>query len=329
MNRRDLLAGLFASTGATVLRAAEPNKVYRLAACTQLRIAALSTAFWTRFFDRLRQLGYAEGKNLIVDRYAADGQADRYPDIARNVVQSAPDVIVVGISHPLIAQLAKETSTIPIVAVMGDPVALGLVQNIARPERNITGIAGDAGIEMQGKHLDILRQAVPSASRIAYLSPREEWEGAWGHAVLDAGRRMGISIIGTPVEASAGEPQYRQAFETMVQQSVDALMYNGLGPNITHRNLIPELADKYRLPSIGWFADAVKAHGLMAYGADLTDLADRWGGQVDQVLMGAKPADIPIYQPTKFILTINLRTAKAIGLTIPPSLLAQADEVIE
>ena len=115
----------------------------------------------------------------------------------------------------------------------------------------------------------------------------------------------------------------------MVQQSADALMYNGLGPNPIHRNLISELAEKYRLPSIGWFSDTVKAHGLMAYGADLNDLADRWAGQVDQVLKGGKPADIPISQPTKFLLTISLRTAKAIGLTIPPTLLARADEVIE
>jgi putative ABC transport system substrate-binding protein len=246
------------------------------------------------------------------------------------VVQSAPDVIVIGnISNRLIAQLAKETSTLPIVATMGDPVAAGLVQNIARPERNITGIAGDAGIEMQGKHLDILREAVPSASRIAYLSPREEWEGAWGRAILDAGDRLGISIIGTPVDTSAEEPQYRQAFEIMAQQSANALMYNGVGPNITHRTLIPELADKYRLPSIGWFPDAIKAHGLMAYGPDLNDLADRWADQVDQILRGAKPADIPIYQPTKFILAINLSSAKAMGLTVPPSILARTDEVIE
>ena len=330
MRRRDLLGALLASAGASAVRAAETNKLFRLAACTQLGIAALSTAFWMRFFDRLRQVGYAEGRNLIVDRYAADGEAERYADVARSVVRSAPDVIVIAISHPLIAQLAKETSTIPIVAVMGDPVALGLVQNIARPERNITGIAGDAGIEMQGKHLDILREAVPSASRIAYLSPRDEWEGAWGRAVVDAGRRLGISIIGTPVEASAEEPQYRQAFGTMAQQSADALMYNGLGPNISHRNLIAELAERFRLPSIGWFPDVVvKGHGLMAYAADLDGLADRWADQVDQILKGAKPADIPVYQPTKFLLTINLRTAKAIGLTISPSLLARADEVIE
>ena len=104
----------------------------------------------------------------------------------------------------------KETSTIPIVVVVGDPVAAGLVQNLARPERNITGIAADAGIEMQGKHFDPLRQAIPSASRVAYLSPREDWEGAWGHAANEAGRRLGVSIVGTPVENSAEEPQYRK-----------------------------------------------------------------------------------------------------------------------
>jgi putative ABC transport system substrate-binding protein len=158
MRRRDLLAGLLATTAANTVRAVEPNKVFHLAACTQL---GLSNENWTRFFRRLRQLDYAEGKNLIVDRYTGDGQPERYADIARNVVRSKPDVIVLGPSHQLIMQLGKETATIPIVVVVGDPVAAGLVRNIARPEGNITGIAADARVEMQGKHLDILRQAVP------------------------------------------------------------------------------------------------------------------------------------------------------------------------
>jgi len=335
MQRREFIAGTATAalsfTGKlSPLWAAEPNKIYRLALCTQLGIGALSTPFWMRFFDRLRQLGYAEDQNLIVDRYAADGQAERYADIARKVVRSKPDVIVPGIYHQLILQLSKETSAIPIVVAVGDPVALGLVENIARPEGNITGIAFDAGVEMQGKHLDILRQAVPSASRVAYLSPREEWEGAWGRAIIEAGQRLGISIIGTPVEASAGDPQYRQAFETMAQQSADALMVNGLGPNIAHRNIITELALRYRLPWICWWLDVVeKAQGLLAYGPDLDDSAARYAGLVDQILKGAKPADIPFYQPTKFILAINLRTARTLGLNIPSILLASADEVIE
>jgi putative tryptophan/tyrosine transport system substrate-binding protein len=330
MRRREFLAGLLATTTASALRAAEPNKVYRLAACTQIGIAAFSNEFWARFFDRLRQLGYVEGKNLVVDRYAAHGRAERYVDIARDVVRSKPDVIVIPNAHQLTSQLGKETSTIPIVAAMGDPVAAGLVQNIARPEGNITGIASDAGIEMQGKHLDILRQAVPSASRVAYLSNRADWEGAWGHAVVEAGRQSGVSIIGLPVEYSADEPQYRQAFETMAQQPADALMYNGLGPNYMYRYLIAQLAIRYRLPSIGWALDVVeKAEGFLAYGVNPDDFADRLAGQVDQILKGAKPADIPIYQPTKFTLAINLKTAKALGLQIAPTLIAQADEVIE
>jgi putative ABC transport system substrate-binding protein len=329
MRRRDLLAGLLATTTAGALRAAEPNKAYRLAHCVQNGTASFSLFLWTRFYDRLRQLGYAEGKNLVVDRYAAEGQADRYADIARDVARSRPDVIVTGSGHQLILQLAKETSTIAIVALMGDPVAAGLVRSIARPEGNITGVAADPGMEIQGKFLDILRQAVPSASRIAYLSPRIEWEGAWGHAIVDAGRQSGVFIIGVPVEASAQEPQYLQAFEAMTQQSAHALVVNGFPPNSTYRHFIAELALRHQLPSICWYRDVIKAQGFLAYTPDFDDIMDRLADQADQILKGAKPADIPIYQPTKFTLAINLKTAKALGLNIPSSSLASADEVIE
>lgn len=329
MQRRDLLVGLLATTTAGALRAAGPNKVYRLAHCIQGEMTNFSNFVWTRFYDRLRQLGYAEGKNLVVDRYAADGQADRYPDVARDAARSRPDVIVSGAGHQLISQLAKETSTVPIVAVMGDPVAAGLVRSMARPDGNITGVAADPGMEIQGKFLDILRQAVPSASRSAYLSPRTEWEGAWGRAIVDAGRQSEVFIIGVPVEASAREPQYRQAFEAMTQQSAHALMINGFAPNITYRHFIAELALRHRLPSICWYRDVTKAQGFLAYEPDFDNIMDRLADQADQILKGAKPADIPIYQPTKFILAINLRTAKALGLTISPTLLAAADDVIE
>jgi putative tryptophan/tyrosine transport system substrate-binding protein len=280
-------------------------------------------------FARLRQLGYTEGKNLIVDRYAAEGRAERFAEIARNMVQAKPDVIVLGLNHELASQVAKATSTIPTVALIGS-VDAGLVHNISRPEGNVTGIIFDAGIEMQGKHLDLLRQAVPSASRVAYLFNRYDWEGAWGHAVLEAGRRSGISIIGIPVEYTAGEPEYRRAFETMAQQSADALEFNGLAPNFVYGQLITQLALKYRLPSICWDLTVVeKGQGLLAYGADFPDFPERLGDLVDQLFRGVKVADIPITQPTKFILAINLKTAKALRLEIPPALVAQADEVIE
>ncbi len=312
------------------LRAAGSKKVYRLAACSQFGMESFSNAFWTRLFNKLHENGFEEGKNLNVDRYATQGRPERFAEIARNIVQAKPDVIALGFDHAFIAQVAKETSTIPIVAAMGDPVAAGLVQNLARPERNITGVALDAGIEMQGKHLDILRQAVPSVSRVAYLSNRAEWEGAWGHAALEAGRKLGVSIIGIPMERSAGEPEYRKAFEDMARQLTDGLMFNGFSPNFDNRQLIAELALKYRLPSICWWPDLVeKGPAFLAYAPDYDFYLRHWADEVSEVLNGAAPADIPIPQPTKLTLAVNLKTAKVLGLSVPSTLLASADELIE
>ena len=330
MRRREFLVGLLATATASAVRAAEPNKVYRMAACANFGLDTFFTGtVWPSFFSRLQQLGYTEGKNLIVDRYAAEGRAERFAEIARNMVQAKPDVIVLGLNLRLASQVAGATSTIPIIAMM-QSVDAGLVHNISRPEGNITGIAYDAGIEMQGKHLELLRQAVPSSSSVAYLSNRDDWEGAWGHAVLEAGRRSGISIIGITLEYSAGEPEYRRAFETMAQLSANALMVNGLSPNFIHRELIAELALKYRLPWICWWPDLVeKGQALMAYAPDYNTYPERLADLVDQVFKGVTVADIPIAQPTKFNLVVNLKTAKALGLEIPAGLIALADEVIE
>jgi putative ABC transport system substrate-binding protein len=189
MRRRDLLAGLLATATASALQAAEPNKVYRLA------ITTLPNTNSTPILDRLRQLGYVEGKNLIVDRYAIEGLT-AFTEMARDTARAEPDVILLApADNKLISQVAKEAPTIPIVAVLPS-LASGLVRDVARPEGNITGIAADAGIEMQGKQLDILRQAVPSASRVAYLTNQDDWQGAWGRAIQEAGRASGISIIG-------------------------------------------------------------------------------------------------------------------------------------
>jgi putative ABC transport system substrate-binding protein len=330
MRRWELLVGLLATTTASRLRAAELNKVYRLAVCSQFGMDGFATTFWMLLFNRLPQMGFTEGKNLIVDRYAAEGRPERYEEIARSMVQAKPDVIALGFDHLLILQVAKETTTIPIVASFGDPVAAGLVKNMARPERNITGVSLDAGIEMQGKHLEILHQAVPSASRVAYLSNRAEWEGAWGQAARDAGHRLGVSVIGISMERSAEEPEYRQAFETMAQQSVEALMANGFPPNFEHRELILGLAVKYRLPSITWWTDiAESGQVFLAYAPDYPHYFRLWADEVGQALNGVAPADIPIQQPTKLILAINLKTAKAIGLDVPETLISSADRVIE
>ena len=323
MKRREFLAGLLATTAANPLWAAEPNKVYRLANAFPM----LNPTGRFRYLDRLQQLGYIEGKNLIIDRYVVEGSD--YADLARAIAQAKHDVIGVGIDNQLISLVAKEAYPIPVVALIPS-VAAGLVHNVARPEGNITGIFLDAGIEMQGKQLDILRQAVPSISRVAYLSNSNDWEGVWGHAIRDAGKASGISVIGIPLERSAAEPEYRKAFETMAENSAQALVFNGLPPNFKYRSLIAELAAENRLPSIGWATDVVEeGHGLLSYAPDYSDLPDQLADIIDKVLKGARVSDIPVMQPTKFILAINLKTAKALGLQIPPTLLAQADKVIE
>jgi putative ABC transport system substrate-binding protein len=329
MRRRELLAGLLATTAASALQAAEQNKVHRLAVCSEQGMESFSKDPWWRvLFDRLPQIGFVEGKNLIIDRYVAEGRPEHYAEVAQNIVQAKPDVIALPFDHLLILQVAKATSTIPIVASFGDPVAAGIVRNMARPERNITGVSLDAGIEMQGKHLEILRQAVPSASRIAYLSNRAEWEGAWGQATREAGQRLGVSIIGVSVERSAGEPEFRRAFETMAQQGVEALMANGLPPNSEHRDLILKLAVKYKLPSITWWT-SVPDEIFLAYAPDYPYYLGIWADEVGKVLDGVAPADIPVQQATKLLLMINLKTAKAIGVDVPATLVLRADKVIE
>jgi putative ABC transport system substrate-binding protein len=198
---------------------------------------------------------------------------------SRNIVQGKPNVIALWFDHKFILQVAKETTTISVVATFGDPVAAGIVQNMARPERNITGVSLDAGIEMQGKHLEILRQAVPSATRVAYLSNRAEWDGAWGQTVRDAGLRSGVSIIGIPLDRSAGEPEYRQAFETMAQQKVEALMANGLPPNSEHREPDTRIDDETSL-AIHYLVDGHcrKRRGIFGLCARLSALFRYLGG---------------------------------------------------
>lgn len=329
MRRRDLLAGLLATTAASALQAAEQNKVHHLAVCAA-SLEWSSKNVWTLLFKRLPQIGFVEGKNLIIDRYTTDGRPEHYGEVVRNMVQAKPDVIALGFDHQLILQVAKETSTIPIVATFGDPIAAGIVKNMARPESNITGVSLDAGIEMQGKHLEILLQAVPSASRVAYLSNRAEWEGAWGQSVRNAGQQLEVSIIGVPLEHSAGEPEYRQAFETMAQNSVQALMANGFPPNFDHRDLILELAVKYRLPSITWWPDRVEAgQGFLSYAPDYPYYFRLWADEVGQTLNGVTPADIPIQQATKLLLEINLKTARKVGVDVPETLILRANKVIE
>jgi putative tryptophan/tyrosine transport system substrate-binding protein len=282
---------------------------------------------WRAFFGELRRLGYVEGENLIIERYSAEGHHERYADLARQIVTRNPDVIVTG-TNPVVIVFKAATSTIPVVAFMIDPLQAGLVTSLGRPGGNLTGITLDAGVENWAKRLQILKEAIPSTAKVAFLGMREGWEGSSGQLVRDAGAQLGISVFFTlPQQGNASEIE--GAFAAIEQQRPDAFLVSGEGDLYAHRRLIAELAEKKGLPMMSPYRDYVEAGALMGYAVDLAELLRRMADDVHQILKGAKPGDIPIYQPTKFQLLINLKTAKALALTLSPALLARADEVIE
>jgi ABC-type uncharacterized transport system substrate-binding protein len=282
---------------------------------------------WRAFFGELRRLGYVEGENLIIERYSAEGHHERYVDIIREIVTRRPDVIVTG-TNPVVTAVKAATSTIPLVAFMLDPLHAGLVTSLSRPGGNLTGITLDAGVEVWGKRLEILKEAIPSAAKAAFLGMRGGWEGSSGQVLRDAAAQLGISLVFTLPEK--GTPsEIERVFAAIEQQRPDALLVSGEGDLYANRQLIAELSVRKRLPTMCPYRDHVEAGALMGYAVDLAELLRRMADDVHQILKGAKPADIPIYQPTKFELLINLRTVKALDLTLPPALLARADVVIE
>jgi len=282
---------------------------------------------WRAFFGELRHLGYVEGENLIIERYSAEGHHERYADLAREIVNSKPDLIVTG-TNPVVIAFKAATSTVPVVAFMIDPLQAKLVTSLGRPGGNLTGITLDAGIENWGKRLQILKEAIPSATNVAFLGMREGWEGSSGQVLRDVGAQMGISLAF--VLPQQGNPsELERVFVALEQQRPDAVLVSGEGDLYAHRQLIAELAEKKRLPMMCPYRDYVEAGALMGYAVDLAELLKRMADDVHKILKGAKPGDIPIYQPTKFQLLINMKTAKSFALTLPPALLARADQVIE
>jgi len=301
--------------------------IFHPAIPTSLLTEAGGGSAWRAFFAELRRLGYVEGENLIIERYSAEGHHERYTGLIREIVGRNPKVIVTG-TNPVVAAFTAATSTIPIVAFMLDPLKAGLLSSLSRPGGNLTGITLDAGLEIWGKRLEMLKEAIPSTARVAFLGMREGWEGSSGQVLRDAAGRLGISLEfmlpqkGTPAEIE-------HVFNEMEQQRPDAVLVSGEGDLYANRQLIAEIAEKKRLPAMCPYRDYVEAGGLMAYAVDLTELLRRMADDVHQILKGAKPGEIPIYQATKFELLINLKTAKTFGLTLPPTLLTQAAEIIE
>ena len=277
--------------------------------------------------EGLGALGWIQGRNLLIDERYAETRTEDLPRLVADLLRFKPDVIVCFGPTPAIA-LKTARVDVPIVfVVVWDPIRIGLAKSLAHPEGNFTGLATGVSNEFFGKQLDLLREIVPRASRLAALTNPGNAMHVTGRDIrLRQAREHGFNVV--ELQATTRE-ELEKAFPEAAQQKADALYVAGDTLAYAHRQLIAGLALKYRLPTLFLFRAHVEAGGLMSYGTDLLDLYRRAGGYVDKVLKGAKPADLPIEQPTKFELVINLKTAKALGLTIPQPLLLRADEVIQ
>ncbi len=278
------------------------------------------------FIQGLRELGYVEGQTIAFEYRFADGKPERLPGLAAELIGLKVDVIVT-VGTPAAVAAKQATSKIPIViAIAADPVGAGLVASLARPGWNVTGMA-NLDTELSGKRLEILKEVVPGLSRVAILwnPANPAHRPALGESEV-AARAIGVQL--QPVEVRAPN-EFTSAFSAMSSERASALMLLADSMFSSHRARVVDLAAKSRLPSMFWVKDFVAAGGLMSYGASYPDLYRRAATYVDKILKGAKPADLPMEQPMKFELVINLKTAQALGLTIPQSLLFQADEVIQ
>jgi putative ABC transport system substrate-binding protein len=311
--------------------AAEAQQAAKIARIGYLATSlAASPHMQEAFRQGLRDLGYVEGRNVVIEYRDAEGKFERLPALAAELVALKVDVIVAADGTPPALAAKQATKTIPIVfAFAGDPVTSGLVTSLARPGGNVTGLTG-LGPELVGKRLELLMQAVPGVSRVAVLwqpgghGERTDKDALKGAEV--AARALGVRL---QVVEARGPADFDRAFSDMTGAHTGALTMLPSAMFFNERRRLVDLAAKNRLPTVFPWREFVDAGGLMAYGAKVADLFRRAATYVDKILKGAKPADLPVEQPTKFELVINLKTAKALGLTIPPSVLGRADEVIQ
>ena len=327
VHRRDFLIAAGALLAAPL--AAKAQQAAKVARIGWLGDISAAGPRLEAFFQGLHDLGYVEGRNLVIEYRYAEGKPERYPALAADLVALKVDVIVAA--NILAALAAKQaTRTLPIVSVgAADPVTSGLVTSLARPGGNVTGLSSLAP-ELVGKCLELLKQAVPGVTRVAVL-----WQpGAYGEhteknmlkEVEVAARSLGV--LPQFVEAR-GPADFDRAFSDMTRARAGALTVLGSAMFNNERRHLVDLAAKHRLPAVYTGRVSVDAGGLMSYGPNVPDFWRRAATYVDKILKGAKPADLPVEQPTKFELVINLKTAKDLSLTIPQSVLARADELIQ
>ncbi len=328
IDRRTFLAG----TGAVLLCApltadAQPaGKVPRIGFLGTRTLSDTSSGL-DAFRQGLRELGWVEGQNIVIDYRFAEGRFDRLPDLAAELVRLKVAIIVAA-PTPAAVAAKKATETIPIVAIaLGDPVGIGLIANLARPGGNVTGLTFSVGLEIGAKQLELLKETVPKVRRVAILSnPGNPGQALSIKHLNVAARSLGVQL---QLLEARGPNEFDGVFAAMAKEHVGALLVVADSMFNLHRTRLADLAARSRLPAAYGLRENVEAGGLMSYGPSVRDLFRRGATFVDKILKGAKPADLPVEQPTKFELVINLKTAKALGLTIPPSLLGRADQVIQ
>jgi ABC-type uncharacterized transport system substrate-binding protein len=305
---------------------AQQRKVYRVGVLLQGSASAPESRPGT-LVRALRALGYIEGRNLVLDRRWAEGENERFPSLATELVALKPHAIVAETTPAAIAA-KRATATIPIVMVWpADPVDSGLVASLARPGGNVTGMSS-LQTELHGKGVELLHAAVPKATRIAALVADNPAHPSQLKTIQDAARGFGLTILPTMVRSSE---DFEEAFRSMTKQKAGALIVLGGAPfaSPAQRDKLVELAAKAKLPAMyrnRWWVDA---GGLMSYGVNPSKIWSLAATYVDKILKGAKPADLPVQEPREFELVINLKTAKALNLSIPPSVLGRADQVID
>ena len=326
MDRRETVLALLALGAAPLAAEAQhAAKVARIGYLTPN--LADSPHLRDAFLQGLRDLGYVEGRNVVIEYRDAEGKLERLPALAAELVALKVDVILAegGTLGPRVAMRA--TKTIPIVFVAGDPVGSGLVTSLARPGGNVTGMSS-FGAELVGKRLELIKQAVPGVDRVAVLRQPGALGERTANDMLKAADVAAQALGVQPQFIEARDPdEFARAFSEMISARALILLPSAMF-NREHRRLV-ELAAKNRLPAVYTSREFVDAGGLLSYGANQPDLFRRAASYVDKILKGAKPGDLPVEQPTKFELVINLKTARALGLTIPQSVLARADEVIQ
>jgi putative tryptophan/tyrosine transport system substrate-binding protein len=317
MRRREFIA-LIAGAAVTSRFAAHAQQRVR-------RIGVLllgGPEFMGPYRDALRDLGYVEGKNIQLEVRSADGQANRLPAVAAELVRSKVDVIVASLTPAVIAA-KNATRDVPIVmAPAGDPVATGLIANLARPGANVTGLSA-TGAELSSKNLELIREIVPTARRVAVLGNYSDpFTKPYREQIQKGAQSMRLDVQSIVVR---GADELDSAFAAMARERADAVVVQGSLPI----ERIVALALKHRLPAVSHQKFVAQSGALASYSASIAERGREIAAYVDKILKGAKPADLPVQQPTKFELVINLKTARALGLEIPPTLLARADEVIE